>query len=43
MSDIEKLRSRIHIAIHKNIFEMDMTKRHKAAFEEAFEKVLAEI
>lgn len=43
MSDIEKLRSRIHIAVHKNIFEMDITKRHKVAFEEAFGKVLAEI
>lgn len=25
--DVEQLRSRIHIAVHKNIFEMDLTKK----------------
>ncbi len=39
--NIEKIRDRIHIAIHKNIFEIDLMKQHNEVFDMAVEKVLA--
>ena len=41
--EVEKLRSRIHIAVHKNIFEMDLVKQHREMCDLAVEKVLAEV
>ncbi|MBQ9070172.1 MAG: hypothetical protein IJY23_02335 [Clostridia bacterium] len=42
-ADVEKLRSRIHIAVHKNIFEMDLSKQKREAYGEALQKVLARV
>ena len=39
--DVEKLRSRIHIAVHKNIFEMDLAKQSREMFEQAMNNVLS--
>ncbi len=41
--DVEKLRSRIHIAVHKNIFEIDLAKQKREVYEVALEKVLAKV
>lgn len=41
--DVEKLRSRIHIAVHKNIFEIDLAKQKREACELAIDKVLTNV
>ena len=41
--DVEKLRSRIHIAVHKNIFEMDLAKQKREVYEDALAKVLVNV
>jgi hypothetical protein len=42
--DINKglLRDRIHIAVHKNLFEMDLMKEHREFVEKAFEEMMEE-
>lgn len=39
--DVERMRSRIHIAVHKNIFAMDLANKKREVYEQAVEKVLA--
>ena len=38
--NVEKLRPRIHIAVHKNIFEMDLAKEHDEMMDEVINKLL---
>ncbi len=40
---VENLRPRIHIAVHKNIFEIDLAKEHREIMDLAVEKVLANV
>lgn len=38
--EVEKLRTRIHISIHKNIFQMDLSEKNKKIMREELEKLL---
>lgn len=38
--DVDKLIPRIHIAVHKNIFQMDLTKEHREFMDNVIEEVI---
>lgn len=40
--DVQKLRPRIHIAVHKNIFEIDLAKESREVYEQSLEMIMAE-